>query len=126
MAPGMWRPFFLTDTVVVAASSTGVATFTTPTNEEFEADSLLIVATSNAFNIETMQDESGQGYTNADSVNPLTGTMFPIAQTNLRQPLALPAPLQIRPNGTFNVTLRDTSGSENTIRIMFIGKRRTV
>jgi len=121
-----WYGYFMTDSVTVAASSRANAVLSVPSGEEFEAHSISIDGGNGAYSIEGITDESGRPYTNASQADPIPSTLLPIEQSSLAAAIQLPAPILIRSNGTLNISFLDTSGGQNIIRVLLMGRRRVL
>lgn len=120
------RPYFLTDSVTLAASTAGTLSLEIGTGEEFYATHVMFAATSVAFSVTSMVDESNIPFTNADADDPLTGSMFPGTNTSLQEWLALPTPLKIEGGGKLSINVTDTSASQNIVRVVLLGVRRVI
>ena len=117
---GIKRPYILTDTVVVGASTDGEAVLRVGANERFEGHSILILSTG-TFEVRGIKNDSGLPFTNADSGDPLTQAMFPDDYDAGDAPLEFDAPLIIEKNDALTVQLTDTSASSNTLRVVLYG-----
>ena len=117
---GTKRPYILTDTVALGASTDGEAVLRVGANERFEGHKLLILSTG-TFEVRGIKNDSGLPFTNADTGDPLTQAMFPDDYDAGDQPLELDAPLIVEKNDALTVQLTDTSAVANTVRVAVYG-----
>ena len=118
-----WRPFFLVDRVTLDASGNGISTLSTGSGEEFEGESIDFIVSAGTFNIIQMKDSGGNGFTDANSSNPLPGAFF---LTTLDQRIkngVFAVPLTLKPSGIFTVEFSGGNASA-TIDVVIKGKKQ--
>ena len=125
MGTGEWYPYYLVDRVTLDANGAGQSVLPIGTTEEFEADDLFFVVSSGTFNITSIQDSGGKGYTNADTNNPLPSAVFLTALDQRNSVQTLSTPLRIERNGQITITFASGTASA-TIDVIMKGKRRVI
>jgi len=120
-----WYPFILTDSVTVSANGTGTLELSIGATEEFEGASIHFLSTG-SFQITSIKDSGGKPYTDADSTNVIDSTLFTTSRSQNKGVQDFYAKLQLVPNTTLFIDVKDTSGSSNTIRCYIIGKKRSI
>lgn len=119
------RPFWLIDKVVLAANSTGSLAYQVSAGEEFFGKKLWIVSTA-AFSIEDVRDNSGRRYSNCSASDPILSTMLDKPQTTGQGLLWFGVELHMEPSAIFYIDLKDTSGAQNTVTAVMVGRKVSV
>ena len=115
-------PYFLVAQVSVSANSTGDITITTDANETLYLHKIAFKSTG-AFEIFDWEDSRGNSFTNATSSVTIPSTVLPLEQSALDSYIELPEPIVIEPASVHTISVKDTSGSANTIKFVAIGVR---
>ena len=115
-------PYFLIAQVSLSANSTGDITIRTDANETLELHKIAFQSTGN-FDIIDWEDSRGNSFTNADATTPIAQDLLPLKQTALDSYIELPEPLVVEPASVLTISVKDTSGSSNTVRFFAIGTR---
>jgi len=121
-----WRPYILVGRKVLSGNSSGTLTLEVGSTEHFEATSMRVLATSDAFDITGITREEGTPFTNADATNVIDGKILYSATRNSYYEFKFVEPLQLPPNAKLSFELTDTSGSTNEIFIYLIGRIKSV
>ena len=118
-----WRPFFLAKRVTLDASGNGIVNLSTGSGEEFEGESIDFIVSAGVFNIIQMKDASGNGFTDANSSNPLPSVFFLTTLEQRTKNSIFAEPLHLAPSGIFTVEFSGGTASA-TIDVVIKGKKR--
>lgn len=118
------RPFQLIMNTVLAASGAGSLSFQIDTNTKLKLNGFVFTATA-AFSITGIRDSDGTLYSNASPSNPILSTMIQNATNSNRSADSFLQDLVIDGGKTFYIDLLDTSGAQNTVRMLFEAVRIT-
>jgi hypothetical protein len=121
--PGVWRPYFLIVYKSVTASTTDTLTASIGMTEEFQGEKLITNSTS-TYDVQAITDESGKPYTNATSSASIDNLLIDNVSTNAIGQIDFP--IYMAPGGKINIKVLETSGSDNEIWWLIIGKIRSV
>ncbi len=115
-------PYFLIAKVSLSANSTGEITVRTDANETLYLHEIGFNSTGN-FEVIDWEDSRGNSFSNADSTTPIAQDLVPLKQTAYDSLFKLPEPIVIEPASVHTITVKDTSGSSNTVRFFAVGIR---
>ena len=115
-------PYFLVAKVSLSANSTGTIAIRTDSNETLYLYEIAFQSTG-SFEIFDWEDSRGNSFTNADSDNPIGSSLIPLKQTSLDSYIKLPEPIVIEPASVHTISVKDTSGSANTVTFFAVGVR---
>jgi hypothetical protein len=116
------RSFIYTDSVSVSGNASGTIVIAQGATEKGEIRSIIFDSTG-AFQIEEIRDSSGTPYTNASSADPIPSTLLKASTNMTTGKIDLPVPIALSPNLILYITVKDTSGSSNTIRFIGYGTK---
>lgn len=114
-------PYLVTIPISVSSNQIGNGSFNVPQNWKLELRSMYAQSTG-AFDITNITSNDGTQYSNATQSTPLDGSFFD--PTNVNQgdsPSLLPTLLELEGGSSIQVQIKDTSGSTNTVKVMFSG-----
>jgi len=114
--------YFVIKSVSLSANGTGDITIQTDANETLYIHKIAFNSTG-AFEIYDFEDSRGGSYTNATTDNPLPSAFLPILQSNLDIYIDLPEPLVLPPSTVLTISVKDKSGSSNTVYFFAVGVR---
>ena len=117
-------PYILVLEATLAGNGTGTVMYTLPQNEKMELSQLRFASTS-TFNITDIRDSSGNHMTNASPAVEIPSSVIQPGNQAFRSLGDFIVPFVIDQGKTFYVDLEDSSGSSNTITLVFAGKRIT-
>ena len=117
---GTKKPYFLTDTLSLAASAAGELVLRVGSNERFEGHSIMIQRTG-SFDITAIKNDSGSPFTNADAADPLNQSMFPDDVLDHDNFMQLDAPLVVEKSDALTISVTDTSAATNALRVVIKG-----
>ncbi len=118
------RPFWFTDTIALGANAAGDAILEVSSGE-IGRIRRLIFTSSGAFSITGLKDATGLAYSNARVSDPIPSTTLVIDQPDLAGVQHFDPPLDLEGPNQLTVTLLDTSGSANTVRVIAEGEKET-
>lgn len=117
-------PYILELNSVVGSNSSATLTYPMPNNETLQLMDIGFVATG-AFSITDIRDSTGKHYTNASPSNPILSTQIQDTRNAFLSLKQFVIPIVLDGGKTFYVDVLDTSGAQNTIRLIFNGTRET-
>ena len=116
---------FLVMNAVVPASGAATAMYIVPRGDTWELSQVSQQATSQSCQITDIRDSRGFHYGNISPANPLPlNTFQQLGQAGLGMQ-ALPFPLHLEGDTVFYIDFKDTSAAQNTVSVIFAGKRTT-
>jgi len=115
-------PYFLVAKVSLSANSTGDITIRTDANETIHIKYCAFNSTG-SFEIFDWEDSRGNSYTNATSDNTITSDLIPLQTAHINHYIELPEDLVVEPASVMTISVKDTSGSANTVTFFAIGVR---
>jgi hypothetical protein len=114
----------MVDKVTLAGSGRGTARFQVGATESFRAREIWYGSTS-TFSIETIKDQAGKEYTNADAIQPISNLSMQKPQVAGGGAGKFSPALTIQPAGYLEVGLLDTSASTNYVTLILEGELET-
>jgi len=120
---GIWRPYFLVIYKNVTASTSDILTAQIGMTEEFQGEKLITNSTS-TYDVIAITDESGKPYTNATTAIVFDNLLIDNVSTNVIGQIDFP--IYLAPGSKINVAVTETSGSNNEIWWLVVGKIRSV
>ena len=120
---GVWRPYFLVIYKNVTASTSDILTAQIGMTEEFQGEKLITNSTS-TYDVIAITDESGKPYTNATTAIVFDNLLIDNVSTNVIGQIDFP--IYLAPGSKINVAVTETSGSNNEIWWLVVGKIRSV
>lgn len=102
----------------LAANARKTLIFNVGSSEQIEVYSFQQQSTG-TFSIEDIYDSDGNQYTNASPSTPIPSAFIPDVSDENNGLITLVQPIIIPPNHNFKVDIIDTSGSQNTITLVF-------
>ena len=118
------RPFWFSVSIALGANASGTANIPVSSGEVGRIRRLIFSA-SGAFSITGLKDATGLAYSNANVSNPIPSTSLVIDQPDLAGVQHFDPPLDLQGPNQLELTLLDTSGSGNTVRITAEGEKET-
>ena len=120
----MLIPFFALFRFSLAGNAQGTAQYTVPVGEQLTLKDMVFSSTG-AFSITNIRDASGKSYTNASPTTPIPSTIFPSGGNNNNSIKGFDPELVIEGGNILYIDVVDSSGSANTINIVFSGQKKT-
>lgn len=117
-------PYLLVLESTLAGNGTGTVSYTLPQGEELELTQMRFQSTG-TFNITDIRDSSGNHMTNASPAVEIPSAVMQPGNQAFRSLGDFTTPFLINQGKTFYVDLEDSSGSSNTVTLVFAGKRKT-
>jgi len=114
------RTFFAVVEIVLAGNGEGVGEYEVGAGNTFTIKRIQQKSTG-AFDIIDLADNFGNRYTNASVSEPIGGNLFTDIEADNNNPADLTDPIVIKNNGRFQATVKDTSGSANTVYFFLEG-----
>ena len=118
------RPFWFTDTIALGANATADAILPVSSGEIGRIKRLVFSA-SGAFSITGLKDSTGLAYSNARVSDPIPSTALVDAAIDLAGIQEFEPPLELEGPNQLTITILDTSGSANTVRVIAEGEKET-
>ena len=115
-------PYFVVKSVSLSANGTGDITLRTDANETIRIKYLAFNSTGN-FEIFDWEDSRGNSYTNATPDNAISSDLIPLQTAHINHYIELPEELVVEPASVMTISVKDTSGSANTVTLFAIGIR---
>jgi len=115
-------PYFLVKSVSLSANGTGDISITTDANETIYIYYCAFNSTGN-FEIFDWEDSRGNSYTNATSSNALASDLIPLQTAHINHYITMPEPIVVEPASVMTISVKDTSGSANTVTFFAVGIR---
>ena len=116
------RPFWFTQTLSLGANASQQARFPVASGETGRFKRIVFAA-SGAFSITRIEDETGLAYSDASVSNPIPSTALIDAATDDAGIQHLDPPAEIEGPGALLLTILDTSGAANTVRLILEGEK---
>ncbi len=116
------RPFLFTDTISLGANASGDAVLPVSSGEIGRIRRLVFSA-SGAFSITGLKDSTGLAYSNTQVSDPIPSTALVDAGADLAGIQHLEPALELEGPNQLTLTILDTSGSANTVRVIAEGEK---
>lgn len=115
-------PFIIPLNLVVAANSTGTATFTISSSETMKINRILATGQVAGLNIQNIRDGGGRGYMPSGASGNIPSLMLGgPSQANMNNPLEFIVPLELPSQGSLLIDVQNTTGGSLTINLAVIG-----
>jgi hypothetical protein len=115
-------PFWWTDTLSLSPSGSGNVRLEVAAGEKARFKELFYVS-SGSFNVIDIFDATGKRYSNASSSDPITSTMLRSTANTNNTASRFEPPLELDGPNALVISVTDTSGAANTVRVLVTGEK---